>query len=625
MSLTFNFKDSSVISKPTEEDLSVWKDSLGGTYTGPRKALRVVVEATHAALVNRNARWYSPAKMREGALTFVNGNKPAKILKHHDPHSDPVGVVRGAQFISTVPQDLVNNPDVLVLMSSTSTMKDQIKAMKRLMKAGVTRRPDWKGLGYIEVVADILDKESIEQISDGRFDAVSTSFNSPGHAYCFICGKNWAQDGMCEHVSIGEEYEDDTEEKWPMMLIPGLHLYDEMSLVVKDADPHTVIRLVDGVEGQSFNYESKSADHENSSAIKYEFRDFIEEDKMDITSSTEDQTTLETDAGETKTNVNDLVVEETKKLCTKDISEEGCALVVEYEKLPDSVFCGKDRTYPVIDSITGTACLIVLDKFDDEDKEDIRAKILAKKQLFDDCAPAKEDITVDEKEIPALSDAEVQAAFAKAEAELIARNLKVARECSKCADAHEELEKVQVEVVELKKKLADSNNTLAVLRDELRFQQADYVHQVDRFIDLELKYRGIKEEKLAIVGTLVGKYKSIDIAKESLKNEDMSVIETSIMDKFDIAKAAEKLNDGMARTPAEGTLQSPVESVAKDVIDIQNLEGPAAAVVNSIRDMVSEKRMLEAKKLYNKMIKIGVLDKNLTFETVSAAKNNSAE
>jgi hypothetical protein len=632
MSLTFKYKDSYVISKPSEEDMTVWKDSLGSSYTGIKKALRIVVEATHSALINKNMRWYSPSKMRDGALTFINGNKPAKILKHHDTHSDPIGIVRGARFVTTVPQDLENNPDVRTLLSSTAEMKDQIKSMKRLIKSGVTSRPDWKGLGYIEVMADILDQDAIEKVSDGRFDAVSTSFNSPGHAYCFICGKNWAQDGMCEHTSIGEAYEDDSEEKWPMMLVPGLHLYEEMSMVVKDADPFTVIHISDEEMEKNIKYKinEEVADDNYNSAIKYEFRDSIEEDKnMPVPKQLE----VEAPAALTSKEINDKVVEKVNAILAseenQEVKDDPRPILAEYDKLPDSSFCGPDRTFPVICAISADAALAVLELVEGlENKEEIKASITKKKDMFIACgevvpAPASNDKEVSEEKL--LTDEEAQAAFAKAEAELISRNLKVARECSKCADAHEELEKAMAQVVELKGKLADSHNTLAVLREELRFQQTDYIHQVDKFIELELKMRDIKEEKLAIVGTLVGKYKSIDIARESLKNEDMVTAETSIMDKFDMVKISEKLNDGMARVPTEGQINSPVDSTSKDIINIQNLEGPAVAVVDSIRDMVSEKRTLEAKKLYNKMIKIGVLPKELTFETVSAVKSNPAE
>ena len=633
--LNFNFKDAYVISKPNEVDLSIWKDSLIPSYSGNKKALRVVVEATHSALVNRNMRWYSPSKMRDGAPTFVNGSKPAKILKHHDTHTDPVGVVRGSRFVPTIPADLQNNPDVATLLSETADMKSQITAMKRLIKAGVTSRPDWKGLGYVEVMADILDQETIEQISDGRFDAVSTSFSSPGHAYCFICGQNWGQDGMCEHHSIGETYEDGNEEKWPMMLVPGLHLYDEMSLVVHDADPHTFIRVSDEKGDKidlSFNENNDSWKEANPTTnSSFEFRDFIEEDKnMSVPKEPE----VEAPVALTSKEINDKVVEKVNAILAseenQEVKDDPRPILAEYEKLPDSSFCGPDRTFPVVCAISADAALTVLESIEDlENKEEIKASITKKKDMFVACGEIVPPTTSDTQETPEekpLTDEEVQASFAKAEAELISRKLKVARECSSCADAKTEVELTKAEVVELKEKLADAKNTLNVLREELRFQQSDYIHQVDRYIDLELQLRNKDLEKLAIVGTLVGKYKSIDIATESLKLEDLSTVGNSIMDSFDIQKISDKINDGMAKKPAEGHIDNPVESGDKDASKIiDSLSAPGKKVIENIQEMISEKRMTDARKLFNKMLSNRVLPLGLTFETISAAKNDPAE
>ena len=52
-----------------------------------------------------------------------------KLLKHHKPDADPVGVIRGARFVPTVPDELANNPDVLNLMSSSTTIKSQINCL----------------------------------------------------------------------------------------------------------------------------------------------------------------------------------------------------------------------------------------------------------------------------------------------------------------------------------------------------------------------------------------------------------------------------------------------------------------------------------------------------------------
>jgi hypothetical protein len=709
--LKFEFKDAIKISKPTSEDLSVWKDSLGETYTGTRKALRVVLEATHSALINRNVRWYVPSRMKDGADSFINANKPAKVLKHHDVMSDPIGVVRSSRFVPTIPQELIDNPDVQVLMSSTSEMKDQIQAMKRLIKSGITNSKDWKGLGYIELVADILDPDTINQISDGRFDAVSTSFRSPEGACCFICGKNWA-DGLCDHTDIGESYEDENEEKWPMMLVPSSHKYDEVSLVVMDADPITAIHVFDNVENndinKTINYDDAWKSNIPTSNFVYEFKDCEEDNNMAKKSQKEDPVkdmpalsdkakvvfdfikTVRPELNEDKlveyaNSISDLQLENGKypnqedaeiddntailyaleDLETKSEEINADVIYAEFEKefdlmkeeglltedsladaklssekrskLSKSTFCGPNRSFPVPDCAHVTAAKRLIGRYKGPGSKSSILACVNRKAKALGCGTSSDSTNKVEPDVikfdmptcecmSKATDAEARALFAKAEAELIARNLTVVRECSKCADFEAELTKNKTEVEDLKKKLHDANNTLSVLREELRFQQSDYLYQVDKYIDLDTKYRAYKEEKLAIIGTLVGKYKSIDIAKESLKDADINTIEAPIMDALEMDKILEKLHNGMAHEPKTGDLlKSPAICTDGDNKQFAWLTETAEAAIKSINKLITDKNFAGARRLFNNMKTKKVFPADITFETISAAKNDPAE
>lgn len=680
--LKFKFTDAHMIqAEPT--DISAWKDSFGNTFNDNRNALRVTIEATHAALINRNIRWYIPSKMNDGAATFINGNKPAKVLKNHDVYKDPVGVVRDSRFVSTVPEDLENNPDVQVLMSESAEIKDQINSMKRLIKSGITSRPDWRGLGYIELIADILEKETIAQITDGRFDAVSTSFNSPGHAYCMICAQNWGEDGMCEHTDIGELYEDEDGEEWPMMLIPGLHDYDEVSLVVKDADPITAIQISDSIKDSK----SKIIDYEDAwmkslpvSECKFEFKDSIKEDKLmpktklkEIADKAKAVLDLikpirskldEKVLADFATKISELQLEdgsyknqkeagidesmavkyvlETLELADKDVDAKVIykAMTAELKdkekleeeaikKLSDSTFCGPNRSFPCPDSAHVKAALAVLDSVECSNKIETLVKLKTK-----EVALGKEETKSDSEKdadatfvMPAsvnalekLSDQEVLILCAMADQAGATRKLKMKAECSKCA---ENLTKAE-EAVEIAKEVSsqneDSLNILSVLREELKFHQADYVHQIDKFIVLETELRAAKEEKLAIIGTLGGKYKSTKSAMDSLKGSNIDALETSIMDSFDLAAAAKRLNDGTSKDPECGLdpLKDPTKNGDKDNLQLpEGLSGPGAAAMESIRDMLAVDDEQGAQILFNNMKSKNIFPEDLTFETIS--------
>jgi hypothetical protein len=284
MAIETFFYDYYKLTKPSGKQLEEFSD-----YLQKPNSLFVKMEATHAAIINGNFRYYIPSRMKDGVASFRINDKPTKILKHHDAMSDPVGVVRGARFVPTVPSDLNSNPDVMTLMSDSAPIKKQLASMRNLWKAGVLNRDDWRGLGYIELLAEISDGKTIEQIKDGRFDAVSTSFRSPGNAFCSICAQNLAKDGYCEH-EMGEMYEDDTEHghKLPAIVIPGKHIYKETSFIVFDADPLTSVEIVDtdNIENnKTYNLTKEDTEDLSSDKVFFEFTDSVKEGTMKLTSA----------------------------------------------------------------------------------------------------------------------------------------------------------------------------------------------------------------------------------------------------------------------------------------------------------------------------------------------------
>ncbi len=279
MTIDIKFTDYFRLTKPSDKQIDEWKDSLGMPNIGKR-ALRVRMEATHAGLVNRNNKFYIPSRMAEGVSTFRIGEKPTKIMKNHKKDSDPVGVIRGARFVPTVPEGLRMNQDVMNLMSSSAPIKAQLKSIKNLWRAGVFNRDGWRGLGYIELIGDILDPESIEQISDGRFDAVSTDFRSPNAVHCLHCAKNWASDGECEHepFNVYPDAEDDGF-AYPALPIPAVHKYLEASLVAFEGDALATVEIADSLDTSKNKTIFLSADWKesfDSTEPAFEFRDFEE-------------------------------------------------------------------------------------------------------------------------------------------------------------------------------------------------------------------------------------------------------------------------------------------------------------------------------------------------------------
>jgi hypothetical protein len=242
------FRDFFELVPPTQEDFQAFEDSKT-SGSKKKKGLEVTFVATHSGKVNHNLRLYIPSLMEEGADSFVNRKKPAKILKHHNGMSDPVGKITGSEYVSDIPDSLKDDPNVKIITDKELPLDVKLKAVRNFIASGAPLSSDFKGLGYIKLKGLVLDDETIEQIKDGRFDEVSTSFHSPQMVFCSECGTNLTKDD-CEHYP-GKVYYEDEEEKTNgalCVIVPGKHLYDECSLVAFPADSDTEIKFGDTKE-----------------------------------------------------------------------------------------------------------------------------------------------------------------------------------------------------------------------------------------------------------------------------------------------------------------------------------------------------------------------------------------
>jgi hypothetical protein len=447
------FMDYCKVIPPSSEQITSWNDNLTirsqlseGIRSARTMGLEVTLEATHSAFFNDNMRFYIPSRMEDGAKTFINGRKPAKLLKHHDAASDPVGIVIGAEYIHTIPDGLQTDRDVQILTDSSFSIKRQLAAARRLMKTGIPFSDSWRGLGYVQLKAVVFDDKTIGQISNELFDAVSTSFVSPGQIYCSICATNLAVDGFCEHEP-GEQYEDGEDEDVTCALIPGMHRYKECSFVVFDADPLTAIEIGvrDSKDSKNKIYQIpldywKSNSLANDSKFAYEFKDFKEEIimgnnqdvnlsdaqkevfdfveklrpdmdkeiKLDFTQKIADlkdeegnypdqveaELDLETyvlyaienlETADQKINADEVYAE-----MEKDLQEDAKLSTEKRKNLGKSTFCGPDRSFPVPDCAHVTAAQRLIGRYKGPgNKSNILACIARKAKAFG-CSDSEE-------------------------------------------------------------------------------------------------------------------------------------------------------------------------------------------------------------------------------------------
>jgi hypothetical protein len=686
------FNDYYKIVRPTDSVIKDFKDS---TIDGQKRGLEITLEATHSGIMNRNIKFYIPSRMEDGAFTFVKRQKPAKILKHHDTASDPVGIITDAEYVHTIPEYLMSDKNVQILTDSNFSVSRQISAARSFIKDGYPLNEDFKGLGYIRLKATILDKESIEQILDGRFDAVSTSFRSPGGVYCSECGQNLVKDGFCDHEP-GQSYEDEDGSKVLCGLIPSTHNYQECSLVVADADPFTVISIGDSINPKIYTIspdDLKNDSKNNMSEFVYEFKDFKEETimpKKTLELSDRGKEVLKTVKvlrPDMEDNAAVKVVSEIEALRTQDgtfIDQEDAgideATAVQYalesietkdqevnadeiyaeiekeldelnfgdaklstesrKKLSGSTFCGPDRSFPVPDCAHVTAARRLIGRYKGPGSKTSILACINRKAKSMGCdksgdsvviEPKDSDTTIVKFELPkcnqlsTLSNEDAQSLFAMAESELISRDLKVQRECSKCAEKEKVAQDAIAEKDKAQKETEELADQLKYLRTELRLQMTDYQTLMNEQINLAKKLHDSKVEQLSIVSVLKGGHKDIESAKEELANSDISAQELVIMKDFDLADSAKRLGNGMFKETV-AQIADPTIHIDKDIEDITSRLKPAAKkAISNIKEYLADGDLEHAKYYYDKMVVMEILDKEqIPFDSLSA-DNNSDE
>lgn len=689
------YNDYAKLAVPHGVETSHWMDFYA-TETQGRKGLRVKMKASHAGYLNDNYKVYIPSRMADGVATFRTGEKPTKILKHHDMHSDPIGVVRGARFVPTIPDDLRNNIDVMNLMSSSTPIKTQIKSIKNLLRSGVINRDGWQGLGYIELVADIMDKDSIEKILDGRFDAVSTHFVSPGAAYCLICGQNWAADGPCEHEPF-ETYEDEENENFKMPAIPiaGIHKYLEASLVSLEGDKLVTLEVQDSLEKDSSIHKYFSCTDCADAHSVFEFKDFLNEEdfKMSLTekekaifeiakkykpemaedalaelskkfaaqcdeqgnmpSQLEAGIDFETSViyaiddlefegkemtNEVLTSIDAMYIEEFSKMKDEKLIEEqqftDAKLSTEKRKnLPEASFCGPGKSFPVPDCAHVTAARRLIGRYKGPGSKSSILACVSRKAKALGCGTSSSDSSASiDTVLPTKCLADtikdmaadgLKSLAASVELEMKSRGLASEPEtCKSCVDSLAKIQALESEKDVLTKKYSDlelahkdSNNVLVVLRHELQRTQSDYVSLVDSYVELGAKFAQSTLEKAAQIGVLSGKYDTLAKATDDLKTKDAKSIELLFAD-FDIMNIVSKMNDGMSNRNPMGTVENPSVNIDADNRQIEALDGPGKAAIESMVDSINDNDNRTAKHIYDTMKSMKVFPEDLTFEKI---------
>ena len=257
--VTFSLIDQSLISVRddfhSDSDFeNTNKDNLGsllsfGQANPMRQGLQVRIAATHAGIITRNNGFYLPDSMKKGASSFTEGY-PKPVLLHHEDHKDPVGRIVVANYLDTSQgvgehyngmlvknkhgEEVGTITDTLIndFVSNRMPFGMQVDVVSSMFTDSLLSDSSYRGLGHIELVANITDKNAVEKLLDGRYMTGSIGA-STDKAVCSICKSDWTKEGPCDHKP-GAVYD-----SAKCFIIAGELVYDEYSFVNVPADKHS--------------------------------------------------------------------------------------------------------------------------------------------------------------------------------------------------------------------------------------------------------------------------------------------------------------------------------------------------------------------------------------------------
>ena len=571
---------------------------------------------------------------------------------------------------------------------SFSNKLKQIKLMDSILND-----PHYAGVGFIELTADITDPVAIQKVIDGRFLTGSVGAVSD-KAVCSVCDTNWLEDEHCGHKP-GRLYDGKK-----CFVVAGNLEYDEWSFVNTPADRHAAVidngqngitdsKVEDNAsrvlyfipadltneEGSHMKDTAKEvkpakADIKDAEGEQEDVEILDQTDVVNVTDNTEEDGSEET-SGETisvednttEANPAELLMDKLfvdsstftesdeealydlmmSTITEKDgVNLEETKLSTEArKKLPASVFCGPERSFPVIDAVHFTAAGRLVDSYKGPgDKTDIATKIERKGKALGFTVAAKDAAVANEVAGETLESQELHIALkheyqgelsdeAKAKvaeaflAQLVAElgedALAQAVIAKKIAVSKDMLDLQVEETLKQEDAVGELRGQLSALRRELSATYDDVAQLEDSLIEKASEAREAKVERLKDLHKLDNSFNEETEANlATISDEALTSSLNSLLAKVDTVKIADKLTNGLSRTPDE-TVNNPAAvtepSTTADIKDESNKRSMEAKPSFATQRMVDEtyhhffvtqRNPFKAKKYYTDQVNAGM-------------------
>lgn len=376
----------------------------------PTSKAKVKIKATHAGYINKNYVMYTDELLQNSYKSFIKPYIKPIVINHSSDQNDVIGRIVNARIVKT---GLQNGPSSFIELDGYINGYSNAERVKdnTLLTVSIRAIPTKK----TKVTCSICNKD----ISDELFDHEHQKGETYGKKTCY-----YIIDGEVEyaHVAFVPEPAD--------IYASAMAVEDSFHCVVSNVDLNNeeieeMEKTLTNAEDKNENETQKQINDSDATTISNEnTNDTKNENKStdDIQTNTENNSKdnvenkemIDQKENDISTKCNDcedfssITEDELKELQTldlmleKEIGEDRKLSTKKRNELPDTSFCGPNRTFPVPDCAHVTAALRLLGraKVSESTKNKIKACVNRKAKSLG-CAIQKDDY---EKIIDYLND-----------------------------------------------------------------------------------------------------------------------------------------------------------------------------------------------------------------------------
>lgn len=250
----FNYSTSSQIQNKISDSLDA-NDIL---------SVSLNIKASHAGKINNNFVFYTPRSMQRGSETLT---VPFKKHLQNLHKGDAVGVINEASFIDYSEKYSETIKSISNRIDTASSSQELVSAVKDLIATKEYAKGSFKGLGVLQVSAELYNETLIKELATGTNKGKVSIGGNSRQVYCSVCtelftknhkhvkGKSYGgetcfaiyDDMVLDHIGFVPDPADDTTETTIVTPISDSLEVNDATVSIED------IKIQDNIQGKKPN------------------------------------------------------------------------------------------------------------------------------------------------------------------------------------------------------------------------------------------------------------------------------------------------------------------------------------------------------------------------------------